>query len=68
MAKKDNNINHFGKLNIDSQMPMENLPMGKRIEKGSHGVPRSPMNGTPKKMNLTEGKDCNGESPRKGKK
>ena len=66
MAKKE--VNRFGELNIDSQMPMENLPMSGRIEKGSNGVPRSPINGTPKKMNMTEMKDCLGESPRKGKK
>jgi len=57
-----------GELNIDSQMPMANLPLGGRIEKGSNGVPRSPINGTPKKMNLANGRDCKGESPRKGKK
>jgi hypothetical protein len=68
MAKKDKSTNHFGKLNTDSQMPMENLPMSKRIEKGSNGVPRSPMNGTPKKFDLTNGKDCLGETPKKGKK
>jgi hypothetical protein len=56
--------NRFGELDVPSQMPMENLPMSGRIEKKAKSA-RSPMEGTPKKMNIADGKDCLGESPKK---
>lgn len=61
------NDNRFGELGMSSQMPMENLPMGGRIEKKAKS-PRSPINGKPKSFDLKNGKDCMGESPKKGDK
>jgi len=45
--------NRFGKLEVPSQMPQENLPITSRVNQANKG-PTSPRNGKAKLINLCD--------------